>query len=273
MIDVWTINEATEFLVEPTAESNKYSRGVVGFATGSVEFPGAAVLGVSAAMRTGVGMVRYIGPNSVSDLVLARRPETVTAHGGVNSWVVGSGQLDGHDPNELQREAYGSGVPVVLDAGAIKHATLTHSATIITPHIGELTRLLAANSYEISPSQVMADPLHYAKLAAERFSCTVVLKGNTTYIANHLGRALQVGPASPWLAAAGTGDVLAGILGAILATNYRMLADYPDKLIELAASGVAIHAEAAADLAIQGPILAQELADGVGAVVARALRV
>lgn len=273
MSDARKFNDIIEFLVAPDAQSNKYTRGVVGFATGSVEYPGAAVLGVTAAMRTGVGLVRYVGPNAVAAQVLNHRPETVTVAGGANAWVIGSGQPENAEPSDHQRDAISSGVPIVVDAGALNHAHITHSQTVATPHIGELTRLLAANGYEVSPQQVTGDPARYVRLAAERFGCTFILKGNTNYIANQHGRMLTVGPTSPWLAAAGTGDVLAGILGALLATNSRMLEEHPDRLIEIAAAATVLHAEAAILLAERGPILALDLADAVTSVVGRALRV
>ena len=273
MSDGRKFNDIIEFLVAPDAESNKYSRGVVGFATGSVEYPGAAVLGVTAAMRTGVGLVRYIGPSSVAAQVLNHRPETVTVPGGANAWVIGSGQPENSEPSEHQRDAINSGVPIVVDAGALNHAHITHSQTVATPHVGELTRLLAANGYEVSPQQVSGAPARYARIAAERFGCTFILKGSVNYIANQHGQLLTVGPTSPWLATAGTGDVLAGILGALLATNSRMLEAHPDRLIEIAAAAAVLHAEAASILAERGPILALDLADAVAAVVAGAFRV
>ncbi len=87
----WTADDAAGWVAAPAAGDDKYSRGVLGVVTGSQEFPGAAVLGVEAAHRTGVGMVRYIGPRSVRQAVLARRPETVAVAGRVQAWLIGSG--------------------------------------------------------------------------------------------------------------------------------------------------------------------------------------
>src|SRR5688500_5470355 len=75
----------------PLEGDDKYSRGVLGVMTGSAQYPGAAVLGVEAALRTGVGMVRYVGPEPAKQLVLARRPEAVSGMGRVQAWLVGSG--------------------------------------------------------------------------------------------------------------------------------------------------------------------------------------
>ena len=87
----WTAEHAAGVLRMPTASDDKYSRGVLGVRTGSERYPGAAVLGVEAAHRTGLGMVRYLGPERPAALVLARRPETVTADGRVQAWLIGSG--------------------------------------------------------------------------------------------------------------------------------------------------------------------------------------
>ena len=87
----WTVQDAARVLRRPTAPDDKYSRGVLGIRTGSDQYPGAAVLGVEAAWRTGLGMVRYLGPSVPTSLVLQRRPETVTADGRVQAWLIGSG--------------------------------------------------------------------------------------------------------------------------------------------------------------------------------------
>ncbi|MEO7147006.1 MAG: NAD(P)H-hydrate dehydratase, partial [Terrimesophilobacter sp.] len=82
-------------LAAPREDDDKYSRGVLGIMTGSSEFPGAAVVGVDAALHTGVGMVRYLGPEVPTNLVLTRRPEAVTADGKVQAWLLGSGMPAG----------------------------------------------------------------------------------------------------------------------------------------------------------------------------------
>jgi NAD(P)H-hydrate repair Nnr-like enzyme with NAD(P)H-hydrate dehydratase domain len=105
----------------PTSSDDKYSRGVVGFVTGSTRYPGAAELGVEAALRTGVGMVRYLGPARSTELVLQRRPEAVTTEGRVQAWVVGSGIESVSDleaePKGWLQAAHASGHPLVIDAG------------------------------------------------------------------------------------------------------------------------------------------------------------
>src|SRR5205823_3861993 len=117
--------DAAAWTTAPHGESTKYRRGVLGVATGSDQYPGAAVMGVDAAVHTGVGMVRYVGPTRASDHVLARRPEVVSGVGRVQAWLVGSGisagSLDDLDDTTADGFAHASddGVPVVVDAGAI----------------------------------------------------------------------------------------------------------------------------------------------------------
>ena len=114
--------DAAAWIAVPEEDDDKYTRGVVGFVTGSARYPGASVLGVEAALRTGVGMVRYLGPGRATRLVLQRRPEAVTTDGRVQAWVLGSGQ-DAAERDELTamflENALVQGVPTVLDAGAL----------------------------------------------------------------------------------------------------------------------------------------------------------
>ncbi|MDO3699023.1 NAD(P)H-hydrate dehydratase, partial [Curtobacterium flaccumfaciens] len=118
-------SDAAAWVTAPTGESTKYRRGVLGIATGSDQYPGAAVLGVDAAVHTGVGMVRYVGPARATDHVLTRRPEVVSGVGRVQAWLVGSG-ISAPTLGELDEttaagfsHASDDGVPVVVDAGAI----------------------------------------------------------------------------------------------------------------------------------------------------------
>src|SRR6188768_2589134 len=96
---LWTPADARDWIAVPDADSDKYARGVLGVVTGSDRYPGAAVIGVEAAIRTGVGMVRYLGADRPANLVLQRRPEIVTAEGRVKAWLIGSGM----DPGKLTR--------------------------------------------------------------------------------------------------------------------------------------------------------------------------
>ena len=243
----------------PDAADNKYTRGVVGFVTGSNAFPGAALLGVQAASRAPIGMIRYVGPSEVERLVIESRPEVVLGFGKVDSWVLGSGvePSDAAQVANMKKATY-SGAPCVLDAGALfttDYQELPALAAILTPHAGELARLLDGfgRHYELDYEAVQA--------AAAITRQVVILKGNTSLIAHPSGEVLAVGPNSPSLATAGTGDVLAGILGALLAANPT--AD----LVEVAELGVLLHSEAASRAALLGSVVAMDVVDSLRSVV------
>jgi hydroxyethylthiazole kinase-like uncharacterized protein yjeF len=231
---------------------------------GSVMFPGAAILGTTAAIRTGIGMVRYLGPESVQNLVLEARPEVVCQPGRVNAWVLGSG-VPAAEANRFE-EAFQSETPKILDAGAIETCnfeTLRGSA-ILTPHAGEAAALLSRIDEPLDRKVVEGDPEAIALKIAHLTGQTVCLKGTITVIANEHGEVVSVGPNPSDLATAGTGDVLAGIMGALLAAH----SDDFDSL-DIAQTAVLIHTEAARRLSEGGPIAALELADEVRAVVAK----
>src|SRR3954468_6457578 len=96
MDDLFGPDDAAAWIAVPGPDDDKYSRGVLGVVTGSPRYPGAAALGVDAALPAGVGMVRYLGAGRPTRLVLQHRPEAVTADGRVQAWLLGSGQ----DPGE-----------------------------------------------------------------------------------------------------------------------------------------------------------------------------
>ncbi|KFJ01169.1 bifunctional ADP-dependent NAD(P)H-hydrate dehydratase/NAD(P)H-hydrate epimerase [Bifidobacterium stellenboschense] len=218
----------------PRVTDAKYSRGVTGLVTGSARYPGAAVLTARAAARTNVGMVRYLGPERAQDMVLAALPEAVIGKGHVQSWVVGSG-VPGNDADpelrDIQRETIAALLahyaaddeesagraalmpPIVVDAGALDllpdHVP---AQVVLTPHAGELARMLG-----VSPADVAAEPLRFAREAQARTGATVLLKGAATIVVNGSSRVLVAGTAPAWLGTAGAGDVLAGMTGALLA--------------------------------------------------------
>ena len=97
----WTARDARDWIAVPTPDDDKYSRGVLGVVTGSALYPGAAVIGVDAALHTGVGMVRYLG--AVAADVLARRPEAVATAGRVDAWLLGSGMTEPDEPSTLPK--------------------------------------------------------------------------------------------------------------------------------------------------------------------------
>lgn len=256
-------NRLQKYLRLPKTSDDKYSRGVVGFVTGSENYPGAALLGVTAAIRTGIGMVRYYGPESVERLVLESRPEVVSEPGRVSAWVLGSG-LTNSEGDRLT-SAFESGEPKIIDAGALELCDFDklQGKAILTPHAGEAAALISRLDAPIDRAGVEAESEVVARQLAMLTGQTVCLKGNITVIANPDYETVSVGPNPADLATAGTGDVLAGIMGAILAAHQ----DNFDAL-DVAQTAVLIHAEAAKRMAEQGPIAALELADEVRHVVA-----
>ncbi|MEP6761476.1 MAG: NAD(P)H-hydrate dehydratase [Sporichthyaceae bacterium] len=194
-------------------ESDKYRRGVVGVSAGSQQYTGAAVLCVGGAIRGGAGMVRYVGDDAPTDLVRSRWPEVVVGEGRVQAWTVGSG--GGEGAGERLAAALKADVPVLVDADALSAFAEQprHGITaLLTPHAGELARLLG-----VDREAVEARRLEHARLAAVELGAVVLLKGSTTVVATPHGR-VRVNPTgTPALATAGTGDVLAGLGGALLA--------------------------------------------------------
>ena len=263
----WGAADAARHIRVPGPQDNKYTHGVLGVVTGSEKYPGAAVLGVEAAHRTGIGMVRFLGEKSPAKLVLARRPETVTVSGVVDAWLVGSGmestpELDQKLP-ALAHAALGL-QPVVVDAGGLGFLGHVTAPAIITPHEGELERLISRNG---------ATREEWVALAADQLGVVVVLKGHETLVATPeeaTGGRFLVKVTSPtsWLATAGTGDVLAGIIAALIATHSVKRVPSHQELAELAATGVFLHGKAAELASEEGPFPALDVAEAVGNVVA-----
>jgi hydroxyethylthiazole kinase-like uncharacterized protein yjeF len=252
-----------QYLRQPAAGDDKYSRGVVGFVTGSEEYPGAAILGVTAAMRTGIGMVRYVGPKSVGDLLLKARPEAVLGEGKAQAWVLGSG-VPAVAANQAKLQSHFEGAELsVVDAGAIELLDLQARTglCVLTPHAGELARLLG-----ITKAEVLTNPEDNATLAAVVTDCVVLLKGNTSFIASPDGELREIAGLSTALATAGTGDVLAGIIGALLAAN--SVAASENAFMDIIELAVRIHSAAADLAAIAGPVSALDVAESVRNVIA-----
>ena len=273
----WTARDTKKCLVIPSDLDNKYSRGVLGVITGSARFPGAAVLSSGAASATGVGMIRFHSSSGLAHLVLHRNPEVVVQPGLVTAWLAGSG-IDNKKYSDLttwQRYRWFTliakqSVPTILDAGALHLAGKLDQPTVITPHAGELSRLLRTRGVTVDSEVIEGDPKKWARRASEEFNVTVLLKASKTVVAH--GKDLIELPAStPWLATAGTGDVLAGILGALVATNYIEILNDQNHLANLAASAAFIH-NAAALLASRGsPITATQLIDYIPEAVGKIL--
>lgn len=286
----WSAEHAAGVLERPTASDDKYSRGVLGVRTGSQRYPGAAVLGVEAAHRTGIGMVRYLGDDRPTALVLARRPETVTADGRVQAWLAGSG-TDASERSSAEtaalREVLAGAVPVVADAGALDLVADVRrelhgddgAPLVVTPHDRELARLReAAGLGVIDLTAPGADRVAAAVDTAEALRVTVLLKGARTVVATPEGTVRTVESPTAWLATAGTGDVLGGILGALVAgaAGRAERAAGGDATIGteelgvLAATAAFVHGRAAAAASAQrggGPVTALDVADAVASVV------
>ncbi|MEV0206048.1 NAD(P)H-hydrate dehydratase [Streptomyces sp. NPDC050788] len=217
--------DVARLLPVPGAESDKYRRGVVGIAAGSARYPGAAVLAVSGALRGGAGAVRYVGP--AGDAVISRFPETLVSdrgpkHAGrVQAWVVGPGA--GDDASTVA-EVLACDVPVLVDADGLRLADrdavrARTAPTLMTPHAGEAAALLG-----VSRETVERARLTWVRELAARYGATVLLKGSTTLIADARGGAVRVNATgTPWLATAGSGDVLSGLAGSLLASGLSAL--------------------------------------------------
>jgi NAD(P)H-hydrate repair Nnr-like enzyme with NAD(P)H-hydrate dehydratase domain len=218
-------------------------------------------------------MVRYGGPATPTALVLARRPETVVGAGRADAWVVGSGIPNAagrsHDDELRVRAAFAGGVPAVVDAGALDVLDAACGPVVITPHFRELERVLAVTAHPLALDEISADPAAAAVRAADALGVAVLLKGATTRIALPGGFAYAVRWGTPWLATAGTGDVLAGIIGALLAAHAGT-ARHLDDVAMIAATGAVVHGLAgriaAGDpdgLGAGAPITALDVADAV----------
>ncbi|MEG3615884.1 NAD(P)H-hydrate dehydratase [Isoptericola haloaureus] len=271
----------------PGPADHKYTRGVVGLVAGTATYPGAAVLAASAAVRTGTGMVRYRGSDPVARAVLAARPEVVTATGRVQSWVVGPGiptTRDRDDPADDGQHDRGRGglavaagnlpgtsygpVPAVVDAGGLPLLAESNPPWfVLTPHAGELAGLLRSRGEDVHRDDVEAAPLHWARRAHELTGATVLLKGGVTLVVGPDGAWAQA-DAPGWLATAGAGDVLAGILGTMLAARSEEIVAGPALAAEVAAGAVLVHGLAAERANPGGPVAALDVAAAVPATVA-----
>jgi len=220
-------------LPRPSAESDKYRRGVLGLLAGSEQYTGAAVLAAGGAIRAGAGMVRLVSaapavvvvrqhwPEAVLTTYDPARPaEAIKTAGRVQAWAAGPGIGTDATARDLLAEVLASDVPVLVDADGLsvvaaeRELLARRAPTLITPHAGELARLLRADRADIE-----AHRLHYVRAAAAELGVTVLLKGSTTLIARpDAGLPVLVNATgSSWLATAGSGDVLSGLTGGLLA--------------------------------------------------------
>jgi NAD(P)H-hydrate repair Nnr-like enzyme with NAD(P)H-hydrate dehydratase domain len=214
-------------------------------------------------------MVRYLGGERVSTLVLQRRPEAVTSEGRVQAWLIGSGMDHaGRDDATvaLSTVAMAQALPTVLDGGALDLYEGATGPVVVTPHYGELARVL-----EVSKERIVEDPAGWAATAAEQLGATVLLKGAHTYVVGG-GLSLVASSAPHWLATAGAGDALAGILGALVATHTEQIAADPAALAKLAATAAVVHGLAATRASRGGPLTVLDLAHEVSGTIAGLLQ-
>ena len=224
----------------PGPRDDKYTQGVTGVMAGSSTYPGAAVLCTGAAVAATSGMVRYAG--SAHREVLAHWPEVIAsptpaAAGRVQAWVVGPGLGTDDTGAAALWFALETDLPVIVDADGLTilaaHPDLAvnrNAPTVLTPHAGEFARLAGAPPGE--------DRVGACRKLADAFGATVLLKGNVTVVADP-GGPVYLNPAGQsWAATAGSGDVLSGMIGALLASGLPAG--------EAAAAAAFVHARAAA---------------------------
>jgi hydroxyethylthiazole kinase-like uncharacterized protein yjeF len=223
----------------PGPQDDKYTQGVTGILAGSATYPGAAVLCTGAAVAATSGMVRYAG--SAGQQVLSQWPEVIAApsaqaSGRVQAWAVGPGLGTDDTGAAALWFALETDLPVIVDADALTilaaHPDLVtgrSAPTVLTPHAGEFARLAG--------SPPGADRVAATRKLADQLGATVLLKGNVTVVAEP-GGPVYLNPAGEsWAATAGSGDVLSGVIGALLAAGLR-----PG---EAAAAAAFVHARAA----------------------------
>lgn len=249
---------ARPHLPSPTADEHKYSRGLVAIVAG--EMPGAARLAALGAARVGAGYVQLFAAEAGHALPLAivvRDPGTLDlgaalAADRIGALVVGPGLGRNADAGRFVGRALAGGRPLVLDADALRqlHGVRIAAPAILTPHEGEFVQLFG---------DLPGSKIDRARHAAATAGAVVVLKGADTVVAAPDGRAAIASAGSFDLATAGTGDVLAGVCG-------TMLAQLRDPF---AAACAAVWLHGAASHAVAGPFVADDLVAALPAVVAR----
>ncbi|MCP2326522.1 hydroxyethylthiazole kinase-like uncharacterized protein yjeF [Hamadaea flava] len=249
----------------PDSESDKYSRGVVGLATGSASYPGAALLSTAGALAGPTGMVRYAG--SAHSIVATLHPSVVVAPrvsdaGRVQAWVCGSGLSTDQRAREELRAVLAAPLPAVLDADAITmlvdgtHANELRARTaptVLTPHDGEFKRLAGS-----APGE---DRVGSALTLAAWTRSVVLLKGDRTIVASPDGESWVNPTGTPSLATAGSGDVLGGLLGSLLAAGLTP--------VRAAVAAAYLHGLAGRAAAESGSVTSADIATALRTVVPR----
>jgi ADP-dependent NAD(P)H-hydrate dehydratase / NAD(P)H-hydrate epimerase len=210
-------------------------------------------------------MVRFYSSSGLAHLVLHESPEVVVQPGAVTSWLAGSGiaedRFDDYTTwlrhrwfKVIERQS----VPTVLDAGALGLAGKLSQPTLITPHAGELSRILKRLGTNVSADEISDYPIEWASEVANQLDVTVLLKGSKSVVVNNEIQ-IQLPAATPWLATAGSGDVLGGIIGAIAASNEIEILNSDSRFAEIAASASFIHDQSARLASKGGPISASSI--------------
>lgn len=256
--EIWNADDYRRLLPRPAPDSHKNSRGRILVVAGSGAFPGAAALTAMGAQRMGAGYVTVAVPESVVPILQAKltsaivmglpenpshtlAPKVVEALLDVardfDAVVLGPGMTVAHGAANVARALVSElDMPLVLDADglnalidAVETITDRSAPTVITPHPGELARLMG-----VTPADVQSDRLASGRgLSGSRLAC--VLKGARTIVSGN-DRQVVTMAGNPGLATAGTGDVLAGMIGALLAQGLEPL--------EAGALGAHLHARA-----------------------------
>lgn len=271
----WVVEDHDVFATygSPAWDVHKYSRGVLSVVAGSAEYPGAAALVVNAATATGVGYLSLVAEpprgKTVADHVLTAHPQIVVTDQvtqkatavvvgpGLGSTVRGQGAT-GSALQAAQRLQ----IPILVDASGLDVLESwvfdkPFSALVLTPHVGEMHRLTKRLAPDLTDYSVVAQ----AEEFAHRFGTWVVLKSATTYVFSPTGLR-SVHPArTAELATAGTGDTLAGILGAGLSRLNPAGQDFTQRLFTTLSTGVRLHSMAGELAAADGGVVVSTLED------------
>ncbi|MBX6391570.1 MAG: NAD(P)H-hydrate dehydratase [Frankia sp.] len=250
--------DVAALLPVPGPADSKYTRGVLGLVGGSDRYPGALVLATGGALRGGAGYLRVIAEARAAEHVLLAHPEAVVtviepgdadamlAAGRVQAWALGPGVVPGPEARRLLDALLATGLPLLLDAGgldpfaeafasgfgdggpaAAREALARRDGPVLlTPHEGEFARLTtAALGWDGTKTKeaLAADRLGTARRAAAELGVTLLLKGNRTIVVTPEGSARVNTTGTPWLGTAGTGDVLTGLAGSLLAAGLTAL--------------------------------------------------
>lgn len=266
-----------ELFPVPHAEGHKYARGHAVVVSGGLSTTGAARLAARAALRAGAGLVTIASPlealavNAASSLAVMVRPvdgatelAAFLADKRRNAVILGPGGGVGAAMRAEVAAALASNAAVVLDADALTSfadepemlmkgiASRAGRDVVLTPHQGEFARLFKALNEDAN----LKSKLEKARAAARQCSAIVLLKGADTVVASPDGRASIADNAPPFLATAGSGDVLSGLIGGLLAQGMPGF--------EAASAAVWLHGEAATEF---GPgLIAEDLSEALPAV-------